>query len=173
MPLFIARGYDGATVDDIAAGAGISRRTFFHYFQSKDDILLSMQSGMGTKLAAALASEPDGKRPLEAMRSVALRLSAAFPTQDMIAIDRLMRSSETVLARKQASYVEHENTLFAALREKWPDPAREAALRLVAMTSIGALRLSLEAFGREGGTRPLADLVDEAFDALEGEVRAG
>ncbi|MGE6036642.1 TetR family transcriptional regulator, partial [Klebsiella pneumoniae] len=42
--LFIEKGFDGTTVDEVAAAAGISRRTFFHYFDSKDDILLSLQS---------------------------------------------------------------------------------------------------------------------------------
>jgi AcrR family transcriptional regulator len=166
--LFIEKGYDEATLDDIAAAAGISRRTFFHYFKSKDDILLSMQGGMGDVLAAALRDEPATKRPLQAMRDAAMKACAPYPAEDMIAIDRLMRSSETVQARKLAGYVQHEKTLFAALREKWPEPERETSLRLVAMMSIGAVRLSLDTLNREGGKRPLVDLLRETFDALEG-----
>lgn len=170
MRLFIAKGYGETTLDDIAAEAGISRRTFFHYFKSKDDIMLSMQSGMGVALAAALRAEPAGKRPFEAVRDAVIRACAAYPAADMMAIDRLMRSSETVMARKQASYVEHEATLFAALRERWPEPDRETGLRLVAMTSMGAIRLSLETMAREEGRRPLSEIVREAFAALEAET---
>jgi AcrR family transcriptional regulator len=168
--LFIEKGYNETTLDDIAAEAGISRRTFFYYFKSKDDILLSMQSGMGDMLAAALRDEPQAKRPLEAMRDAVVKACALYPADDMMAMDRIMRSSETVQARKQASYIQHERTLFTALREKWPEPERETALRLVAMMAIGAIRLSLDALSREGGKRPLADLLREAFDALERET---
>jgi len=168
--LFLAHGYEGVTLDAIAAEAGISRRTFFYYFKSKDEILLAMQAGLGDMLAAALEQAPPGQRPLQAVRHAMLRISGTYDPGEMLVLDRLMRSSETVMARKQASYVQHEATLFAALRQHWPEPSREMALRLVAMLSIGALRVSLEAFNREDGRRPIADLLNEAFDALEDEV---
>ncbi|WP_167350122.1 TetR/AcrR family transcriptional regulator [Bradyrhizobium viridifuturi] len=41
MELFLANGFEATTLDEIAAAAGISRRTFFYYFKSKDDILLA------------------------------------------------------------------------------------------------------------------------------------
>lgn len=168
--LFIEKGYAATTLDDIAAAAGISRRTFFYYFKSKDDILLSLQANVGGMLVAAFRETPEGKRPLEAIRDAAVKMCDSIPTDEMIAIDRLMRESPAVQARKQASYVEQEKALFAALRDRWPDPARETGLRLVAMLAIGAMRLATEAFNREGGKRPLAELLREAFAALEGEM---
>lgn len=168
--LFIAHGYEATTLDAIAAEAGISRRTFFHYFKSKDEILLAMQAGLGDLLTAALALESRDQRPIDAVRKALVRISDAYDPGEMLILDRVMRSSEAVLARKQASYVQHEATLFAALRALWPEAERETGLRLVAMMSIGALRLSLEAFNREEGRRPIAALLNEAFDALETEV---
>ncbi|KKX26695.1 TetR/AcrR family transcriptional regulator [Rhizobium sp. LC145] len=169
--LFIEKGYEATTLDAIAAAAGISRRTFFYYFKSKDEILLSLQSGVGDMIVDALREVPRDKRPLEAIRDAVVKVCALIPADDMIAIDRLMRSSEAVQARKQASYVQQEKALFAALRERWPDPQREAGLRLVAMLAIGAMRLASDAFNREGGRRPMVELLHEAFDALEAEIR--
>jgi AcrR family transcriptional regulator len=168
--LFIAHGYEATTLDAIAAEAGISRRTFFYYFKSKDEILLSMQGGLGDMLAAALSVEPLDRRPIDAVRQAMVKIGAAYNPEEMLILDRLMRSSQAVQARKQASYVQHEATLFAALRRRWPEPARETALRLVAMLSIGALRVSLDNFYREGGKRQIASLLEEAFDALEREI---
>ncbi|MFT3996597.1 MAG: helix-turn-helix domain-containing protein [Asticcacaulis sp.] len=167
MRLFIEKGYEATTLDDIAAAAGISRRTFFYYFKSKDDILLSMQSGMGERLTAALRAQPVTRRPLCAIREAIIEVCAPFPAKEIIAIDRLMRSSEAVQARKQASYIQHERELFEALRERWPDPDRETALRLTAMVAIGAMRLSFDALSRENGERAITDLLRESFDALE------
>lgn len=165
--LFVEKGYEATTLDDIAAAAGISRRTFFYYFKSKDDILLSLQSGMGDMIVAALREQPDSTPALIAVRNAVIEVCAPFSTEKMMAIDRLMRSNEGVQARKQASYVQHERTLFEALREKWPQPERETALRLVAMLSIGAIRLSTDALNREGGRRSLTDILTEIFDTLE------
>lgn len=168
--LFIDKGYEATTIDEITAAAGISRRTFFYYFKSKDDILLSLQSGMGAMIADAVRSAPEGKRPLDAIRDAAVAICASVPTDDMIIIDRLMRSSDAVQARKQVSYVQHEQSLFAALRERWPERSSEMALRLVAMVAIGAIRLSTEIFNAEGGSRPIEAVLREAFGALELEI---
>ena len=170
IALFIAKGYEATTIDEIAVAAGISRRTFFYYFKSKDDILLSLQSGMGAMIADAVRRAPEAARPLDAIRDAVVAVCASVPTDDMIVLDRLMRSSEAVRARKQASYVEHEQTLFAALQERWPERRSEVALRLVAMLAIGTIRLSTEKFHSEGGQRPIEQVLREAFDALEGEI---
>lgn len=170
MALFIAKGYEATTIDEIAVAAGISRRTFFYYFKSKDDILLSLQSGMGAMIADAVRRAPDTMRPFDAIREAVVVVCASVPTDDMIVIDRLMRSSEAVQARKQASYVQHEQALLAALRERWPERQSEMALRLVAMLAIGAIRLSTETFHSEGGQRPIEAVLLEAFDALEAEI---
>lgn len=170
MSLFVTQGYDATTLDEIAEKAGISRRTFFHYFKSKDEILLSAQSGIGEMIVAALRAGPRDKRPLETIRAAAIEVCAAFPTDEMVAIDRLMRTSPAVQARKQANYVEHEKVLFSALRDLWPEPSRETGLRLVAMLAIGAMRLAFDTLSQEGGRRPVVDLLNEAFDALEAEL---
>jgi len=168
--LFLDKGYDATTLDDIAAAAGISRRNFFHYFKSKDEILLSLQSGMGKMIVDALRMEPSDRRPLEAVRNAVLKVCAIIPADEMIAIDELMRTNPVVQARKQASMIEHEATLYAALREKWPAPDQAIRLRMVAMMALGAIRLATDALHREGGKRPFTDLLAENFAALLDEV---
>ena len=168
--LFLEKGYQATTLDEIAAAAGISRRTFFHYFKSKDDILLQLQSGMGEMIGKAVRLAPQGVRPLDAVRDAVLEICGAIPADEMLALDRLMRSSDTVMARKQASYVEHENTLFEALRERWPEREKESALRLVALLGVGAIRLSTERLHLANGELSLIDLLRDAFDTLRTEI---
>lgn len=170
MRLFIQNGFEATTLDEIAAEAGISRRTFFYYFKSKDDILLSLQSGMGEMIVARLLDAPRDQRPLDAIRDAIVQVCAPFPAGEILAIDRLMRSNEVVQARKQASYIQHEKVLFEALRAMWPAPERETALRLVAMMAIGAMRLAFEALSREEARRPIAELLHETFAALKTEI---
>jgi len=168
--LFIERGYEATTVEEIAQAAGISRRTFFHHFKSKDDILLSLQSGMGEMIADAVRNAPADATPLNAVRDALVSVCAAVPADDMIEIDRLMRTSESVQARKQAGYVQHEEALFAALRDRWPEAERAAGLRLVAVLAMGAVRLATDAFAREGGARSMDDLLRQSFAALNREL---
>ncbi len=168
--LFSTQGYEATTLDQVAAEAGISRRTFFHYFKSKDEILLSMQRGLGEKIAAALATQATDQPPLAAVQRAMLDVVSPYSSEQLLALDKLMRASEAVQSRKQAGYILDEATVFAALRRRWPAEP-ELALRLVAMLSIGTSRVSLDAWSRDGGIRPLESYVVETFDALQSLFR--
>jgi len=170
MRLFVAHGYDATTLEAIAAAAGISRRTFFYYFKSKDDVLLSVQSTGSELLLSILRQQPPGLAPIDAVRNAMLKVIPPYQSDELIIIYRLLRSNETLQARKQAGFVEKERALFATLCEMWPQPERRTALRLVAMASMGAFRLAIDTWSAEGGKRPLVDMLEEAFAALKAEI---
>jgi len=166
--LFLAQGYDGTTLDAIAAEAGISRRTFFSYFKSKDDIILYWQQADTAELHAELRKTSPDTPPLDAVRDVMMRRIARYTTEQMTAVDNLMRSSESLLARKQSYYAEQEQQLFDTLCEIWRHPEQRAALRMVAMVSIGAMRLALQSWREQTGKRePVASFLRQAFDSLK------
>lgn len=169
--LFLANGYQGTTLDAIAAEAGISRRTFFSYFKSKDDIILFWQDADSAGLIADLLKTSPDVPPLEAVRDVMVKHIARYTTEQMTAVDNLMRSSESLLARKQAYYAEQEQALFNTLCEVWRQPERRLALRMVAVVSVGAMRLALQAWRDQTGQRkPVAKFLRDAFDSLRTEL---
>ncbi len=168
ISLFAKQGYEATTLDAIAAAAGISRRTFFHYFKSKDDILLSQQAGLGEQLVEALATEPTRGTPAETLQAAMRRIAASYPLEELIAIDSLMMSIEVVQSRKQANYIRDEHLLLAALRQRWPEQS-DISLRLAAQMAIGLTRLSLDAWRSDGGTRPIVDYLDLAIAELRRE----
>ncbi|MEH0424991.1 hypothetical protein QBA38_39625 [Streptomyces stelliscabiei] len=60
-----------------------------------------------------------------------------------------MRSTETLLARKHYHHERQERIITEALADRWPDPERQQALRLVAMAGVGTkIWSSLERHGR-------------------------
>lgn len=59
MDLFLEKGFEATTFDDIAAAAGISRRSLFRYFGTKEDIVLSGMVDEGAIARDALAERPD------------------------------------------------------------------------------------------------------------------
>ena len=84
----------------------------------------------------------------------------------MRAIDEVMRASKTLQARKLLSYANQEESLFATLCQVWTDPERRPALRVVAMISMGALKLALRAYGETNDDRTPASHFDEVFVEL-------
>jgi AcrR family transcriptional regulator len=68
MDLFLRRGFDATTVDEIAAAAGISRRSLFRYFASKEAIIFDNLQDIGEQLAEALAGRPRAEDPWTSLR---------------------------------------------------------------------------------------------------------
>ncbi|MGW7681412.1 TetR/AcrR family transcriptional regulator [Kribbella sp. NPDC054772] len=54
IELFLERGYDATTVDDIAAAAGMSKRSFFRYFGTKDDVVFHGADDVAERIAREL-----------------------------------------------------------------------------------------------------------------------
>lgn len=170
LRLFGERGYEATTLDAIAEAAGISRRTFFSYFRSKEEILLEWQMrGFSAQLREAVLAQPEAA-PIDVVRGAMRQLVAGIRAQEFISIDRVMRASETLQARKQASYALQERALHDALVTRWPDPARSQALRLVAMVSLGATRLAIEAWIQAGGDQGAAPFLEDAFAQIRAEI---
>lgn len=166
--LFLVHGFEGTTVDAIAEAAGISRRSFFSYFKAKDDIIVFWQQADSALLFAELLNVSPVLNPLDAVRDVMVDHIARYPTEQMTVIDNLMQSSPTLLARKQAFYAEQEQALFNTLTQVWREPEQKTALRLVAMASIGAMRLSLLSWREQAHRRePVATFLRQAFDRLK------
>ncbi|AJD49950.1 TetR family transcriptional regulator [Isoalcanivorax pacificus W11-5] len=173
LRLFLANGYEGTTLDTIAAEAGISRRTFFSYFKSKDDIVLFWMDANWASIYTELLKVSPDVAPLDAVCDVMLEHSARYTAEEMTAIDRLMRSSDSLLSLKPAFYAKQEQALFSTLCEVWRQPERRAALHMVAMVSIGAVRLATQAWNDQGSQRqPVAALLKQAFDGLKAEIQS-
>jgi TetR/AcrR family transcriptional regulator, regulator of mycofactocin system len=70
LRLFTEQGFAETTVEQIAAAAGVSRRTFFRYFDSKSDVLWQAFDGEVQRLRAAFDGVPGGVPLMDAIRQV-------------------------------------------------------------------------------------------------------
>ena len=76
LELFSAHGFAETTVEDVAEAAGISRRTFFRYFDSKNDVVWGHFDSMLDDLGAWLAQTPAEAPLLETLRDAVIRFNA-------------------------------------------------------------------------------------------------
>ena len=101
MRLFLDRGYEAVSVDDIAAALGMSSRTFFRYYATKDEVLREYRRGLNDALAEAFAAQPPGTPAVAALRAAYVATShvAAGDRDRVRALGRLLATAPAVHAR--------------------------------------------------------------------------
>src|SRR5580692_1923288 len=79
LRLFVKNGYEATTLDAIAAAAGISRRTFFYYFKSKEDVLLAARdSGFREAIRPVILDGSPDQAPLDIVRRCLIKLASRY-----------------------------------------------------------------------------------------------
>ncbi|MCT9139144.1 TetR/AcrR family transcriptional regulator [Streptomyces violarus] len=168
LELFATKGYDDTTLEEIAAAAGVSKRTLFNYFRNKEDLALNGLSEQGELIAARLAERPADEDPWTSLR-------AAFQVLEEIDLTAERRLEMTTLlfgneslraghAEKQARWQD----LFAPLIEpRLPDcDHRALQARAIAAAAITCLQAAAEEWLRLGGQADQFDLYDAAVQAI-------
>ncbi|MCB8883648.1 TetR family transcriptional regulator [Acidisoma cellulosilytica] len=167
LKLFIEYGYEATTLDAIAAAAGISRRTFFYYLKSKEDVLLAHESGgIPHVLRSTVLKQSPDQSPINAARKTFLALASRYESKESILADRILRSTETLRLSKEALHVQLEEVLAEAFYDLWPDQTQRPALRLAAKMAMGTLRFAKDNWRQDNAARPLAQYIEEAFGLL-------
>jgi AcrR family transcriptional regulator len=168
LELFAANGYDNTTVEEVAAAAGVSRRTLFNYFRNKEDLALSSLSEQGELIAARFAERPADEGIWESLRAAFQVLAEIETTAERrLEMVKLLFGNDSLRAghaEKQARWQD----LFAPLIEpRLPDSGRRALeARAIAAAAIICLQVANEEWARLGGQVDLFDLYDTAVRAI-------
>ncbi|HTA36034.1 MAG TPA: TetR family transcriptional regulator [Solirubrobacteraceae bacterium] len=167
LRLFAERGFDGVTIDEIAAAADVSRRTFFRYFARKEDVILAWKQQMADELRAALAERPEREPPLDAVHRALATVAAGYADRPELTLGlmRLFESGPTLHAG--ADYEDWDAVLTAGIAERiGVDASRDPAPRLIATVGFAVLTATIETWAANGGSDDLVALLDGGFAEL-------
>ncbi len=166
MALFLEHGFEATTLDDIAAAADISRRNFFHYFASKEDVVFAWQEESTAALITAVAARPANESMLAAAENAILAMVMELKPGEAIAIARLKRDNPALQARDQVKHEKLERALAEALSRRTGHKTEKLQARLVAMIATGAMRIGGELWAAEGAREKPEALVKRTFAAI-------
>ncbi|MFF9341264.1 TetR family transcriptional regulator [Streptomyces sp. NPDC014773] len=110
MELFATKGYEATTVDEIAAAAGVARRTFFRHFRSKEEAIFPDHDDTLVRAEAVLNAAPPHEHPLDTVcRGIkeVMKMYAGSPAIS-VARYRLTREVPTLREREIASVARYE-----------------------------------------------------------------
>jgi AcrR family transcriptional regulator len=177
LDLVAERGLAHVTVEDIAAAADVSPRTFFNYFPSKEAVLFGpADPAQVAMLRKDVARAAPGGTALEALRVVMAGHAQALVEEfselggDPVGWIRRMKQARTdphLRAAHAAQLATLERAIAEGLAERLgADPERDPYPGLLAAIATSVFRTSIAFWAGTGGTVPLDQLIGQSFRAL-------
>lgn len=170
LTLVDQRGLEGVTIDEIAAAADVSPRTFFNYFAGKEDALVGNDPEVVADLVRSLTERPADEAPLVALRAafhdVADAISANRPVWELRM--RVVRANPSLRAGLVGATAELDRLLTAVIAERTGADPTDLYPALTAAVAVSAARVAIQhsrlGTGEDG--RLLTDVIDHTFDLL-------
>lgn len=162
-------GVDKVSVEAIARAAGVSPRTFFNYYTSKEDAIIGISPAEPSPMIDHLRGRPAGEPPLDALRAaVQASLEHLQEDPDRWVIRRRLVEHHPALAARYAarlSEVEHDMVVEVA-KLLGLDPDTDTYPATAVGSALAAARVAMTVWQSQDRPQPLAVLIDQAFDHL-------
>jgi AcrR family transcriptional regulator len=171
--LFGRKGYEATTVAEIAAAAGVSRRTFFRYYASKEDVLTETSDELAEEMLAAVAERPLDEPPFLAIERALVPVleGRLVPSDRSRTIIRLLRESRTLRRAMLERHALMEERLAAQLADRLgTDPAKDSTPALLAFVARAMMDTAFNVW-YDQGRKDVAGLVAELFAKLAAHTR--
>ncbi len=171
LALFLQQGFEDTSVDQIVAMVDVSASTFFRYFPTKEDLVLS--AGADAMLVAAIAARPATESPLQSLRhGLAAAFGPSSGSDHSAALERarLILRTPSLRARLwegQASTAAELAEIFARRAGRAPD---DLAVIVVATTCATAISTAFLTWIANNGERSLPQLIASVVDVLESDL---
>ena len=167
--LFEEQGYAATTVEQIAEAAEVSPSTFFRYFPTKEDVILT--DDYDPLIVAAIKAQPPQVTPVRALLNAMSSVFLNLTPEEWASEQRRQAIYQTVpelRARVMNQTVSAIDILAAALAGRDGKPADDVTYRVIAGAMIGVVLAVAPPGGRDGGFGP-ADFaqVEAALGILE------
>lgn len=168
--VFAERGFDAVTATEVAEAAGISRASFFRYFESKEDAVFVAQEELGAKIAGRLRERPPGEDAWTALRQSLDPIIAVYresPTQALARL-RLIRSTTKLRAHQLERFDQWKQLIGAALAERLGVEKVDVRVEAIVAAALASLNAASSRWAASDGADDLIELVDKAFGAIAG-----
>ncbi|MFJ9947776.1 TetR family transcriptional regulator [Kitasatospora sp. NPDC091207] len=166
--LIAAQGYENTTVEQIAAAAEVSQSTFFRYFATKEDLVLTDEydPAMVTALLARPSDEPFLRSCREALVGL-VRALLQHERDELLTRMRLVHDVPALRARMYETVNDPQQLYLAALTRRHGVEEPTFEMRITAAAIGAATTETVLRWAETDGELDFADLVDHTFAVLE------
>ncbi|MEV0278978.1 TetR family transcriptional regulator [Streptomyces sp. NPDC050610] len=178
LELFLAKGYEQTTVDEIADAVDVSQRTFFRYFSSKEDVAFALQGLIETRFFAEICARPAHEPPMTALRNAVSNgwatideeMKAVAPPQLHMRMYQVIESTPALLATHlRRQYDTEERIAQEIARREGLDIDADPRPRVLVAAFTGAMRVAGKVWGEgdDWTANAMRDLTERYLAVLE------
>ncbi|MDF3292112.1 acyl-CoA-like ligand-binding transcription factor [Streptomyces silvisoli] len=168
--LFGQQGYDATTVEQIAAAAEVSPSTFFRYFPTKEDVVLTDE--YEPLMEAALLERPADEPVLESLRHATVGLlrqmfaEGGRDREEILQRLRLSREVPAIRARMSENLSDSCQTMAAVLAKRRGRDPKDLEIRVMVGAVVGAWQEALMHWVENDSQEDLPDLLGRTLAIL-------
>lgn len=174
--LFQQKGFEATTVEEIADEVDVSSRTFFRYFASKEDVVLTFQEEQFTTMLEELAARPASEPVITALRRAAVSVLRAceegdygFDPERFGCLQQMMESSPAVFGRSLEHGQKKQAEITRVIAERMGvDPAVDLRPHVAAGLSSCAFHSAFRMLSAGvAKTDRFSEVLDQVFGVME------
>jgi AcrR family transcriptional regulator len=165
---FARKGFANVTVTELAREAGVTERTFFRHFPSKEAVLFQDYETQVEWLSEALAHRPSSEGLIEAV----LASIATFPHDLEVVRQAASARAELITADRIAGHLRVVQSSFAGVLTEFikgryaQTPDIDLVAEVAGATIAAALVVAVEHWGRNGCTGDLGEITATALNLV-------
>lgn len=171
--LFESVGYAETTMDDIARAAGVSRRTVFRYFESKERLVFPLRDERLAEFRGALRQAGESHSSYVAVREACLEVAERMSgeRERLLTQDRIVRENPALVGLERLFDSEYEEAVVETLLgDGRTTGAQRFRARVLGGAILGVVRTTLRIWLDEGARTDLRQRGAEAFEIFEAGV---
>jgi AcrR family transcriptional regulator len=167
LELFARDGFDATTTEAISARAGLSPRTFFRYFPTKESVVFHRDYWFMRSFAAAYLDQPRALSDYEALHATYVRHAHGFDAlrRRIETYRAAVDSSAVLVGREQEHLRDHAATLSEAVARRRGEDVDDDSLTLADVT-LTLYQRALRRWLDGPRSLDLPDLIDEEFTRM-------
>lgn len=172
MELFLAQGYDATTTSDIARAAGMSQRSLFRYFATKEDIVIGKLDLRVGSLDRPLGARPAGEDPWTSVREVVLAMHADSLSERDAALLRMVFQTPALMSVYLQRLLLLQESVAALLRTRareagHPYRADDPTPEVVANVTFGCLVAAQQTVIASNRPHEIPNILERALNAVQ------
>jgi AcrR family transcriptional regulator len=170
---FAERGFDHVTAAEVAEEVGVTERTFYRHFPTKESVLFQDYETRLDWLAGALASRP----PTESIFDSVLAAASTFPYDMEIVNQAALLRSSAISGERIAAHLRVVQSSFAAVISEFVRVRRAGDSEIDLLAAVagnalaGALVAAVEEWGKGGRTQDVDAMVKRSIEMIRSGLR--